>query len=155
MASKYQVTKGSEIFVTEKPYVDNGDNTYISLGCLLTEVSYTGGAKSDIEVTTLCSTTKEQTNGLPDPGEVTFSGNWVANDEALLIMRAAYNNNATHGFKIQFPDDPKSTPPLVGGGYTFQGQVRQENFSIAPDAVVTGGFTVRMIGLMEEIKSGS
>lgn len=139
MASKYTLTKGSRLEVTKTP-VDSTtptSATWLELGCLATEVSYTGGAKSDIEVTTLCSTEKEQTNGLPDPGEITLSGNWVPNDEAMEVLRTAYINDEIHAFRVVFPN---------GTGYAFLAEVRQESFTVSTDAILTGEFTLRMKG---------
>ncbi|WP_392552923.1 hypothetical protein RHO14_03400 [Orbus wheelerorum] len=142
MTSKYTLTKGSRLEVTKdasNTTVPEGA-TWLELGCLLTEVSYTGGAKSDIEVTTLCSTEKEQTNGLPDPGEITLSGNWVPNDDALNVLRDAYTNDTAHAFRLVLQDKR---------GYAFVGEVRQESFTVSTDAVLTGEFTIRMKGRLE------
>lgn len=152
MASRYQVVKGTKISVTKEPFKeDQAEPEYVELGCMFTEMSYTGGAKADIDVTTLCSTSKENTNGLPDPGEVSFTGNWVVCDEAIQVLRQAYNDDQVYGFKMEM-FDADGNP---AGGYEFQGQVRQENFTITAGDVMKGGFTVRMRGLMTEIGCSS
>lgn len=146
--SKYVVTKGTTVFVSKEAVETTvpKELTFLELGCLGTEISYTGGAKSDIDVTTLCSTEKEQINGLPDPGEITFNGNWVPNDEAIDTLHEAYVDDSTHAFRLIFPD---------GTGYTWNGQVRQENFTVAPGDVIKGGFTIRMRGQLEKYNAGS
>lgn len=148
MSSKYVRTKNSSFWVSREPVPDD-DTTeidYVGLSCLTTEITYTAGAKSDIDVTTICSTEKEQINGLQDPGEITLNGNWVANDDAQKILREAYDNDQIYGFKIVFSDST---------GYMFRGEVRQENFTVAPDAIVTGGFTIRIAGRLKDVNPGS
>jgi hypothetical protein len=52
--------------------------TFLEAECATKEISYTGGQKSDIDVTTLCSTEQEQTNGLAAPAEMSISvTGWV------------------------------------------------------------------------------
>lgn len=146
--SQFLATKGTTLFISkeEAEEVEPAEATWLALGCKTTELSYNGGAKSDIAVTTLCSIEKEQINGLPDPGEITLSGNWVTNDEAIEALHQAYVDDTTHAFRLIFPDKT---------GYVWLGQIRQENFTVAADAVVTGGFTVRMRGQLAPYNPGS
>lgn len=143
MASKYVVTKGTKVSISKETAttVNPTGGTWLAFDCITTEVSYTGGAKSDIDVTTLCSLEKENINGLADPGEIGFTGNWVKNDDAQKALHQAYLDDTLHAFRIVLPD---------GTGYAFLGEVRQENFTISTDAVITGGFTVRMKGQLED-----
>lgn len=143
MGSKFTLTKGSRLEVTKETATTTNpaSATWLSLACLMTEVSYTGGAKSDIEITTLCSEEKEQTNGLADPGEITLSGNWVPNDEAMAVLRTAYANDTSLAFRLVLKDK---------SGYAFVAEVRQESFTISTDAVLTGEFTLRMKGPLED-----
>ncbi|GAA5104531.1 hypothetical protein GCM10023211_02330 [Orbus sasakiae] len=144
MASKYELTQGTKLSVskTAATEANSASTVWLDLGGTVTEFSYNGGQKSDIEVTTLASTEQEMTNGLPAPGEITFSGNWVIDDEAQKSLRAAYDNDATHAFKIIFPS---------GKGYAFMAEVRQNSFSVAKAGVVTASYTLRMKGKLVEI----
>lgn len=144
MTSKYELTQGTKLSVskTAATEANPANMVWLDLGGTVTEFSYTGGQKSDIEVTTLASTEQEMVNGLPAPSEITFSGNWVIDDEAQKALREAYDNDATHAFKIIFPS---------GKGYAFMAEVRQNSFSIAKAGVVTASYTLRMKGKLVEI----
>ena len=84
MASKYELTQGTKLSVSKAAATEANAATavWLDLGGTVTEFSYNGGQKSDIEVTTLASTEQEMTNGLPAPGEITLSGNRGIEDEA-------------------------------------------------------------------------
>lgn len=144
MASKYELTQGTKILVSKTAATEANPTTavWLDLGGSTTEFSYSGGQKADIDVTTLGSTEQEMTNGLPAPGEITFSGNWVIEDDAQKALRAAYDNDAIHAFKITFPS---------GKGYAFMAEVRQNSFSVANGGVVTASYTLRMKGKLVEI----
>lgn len=143
MSSKFTLTKGTKLFITKEAVTELNplSAVWVSMSCLMTEFSYTGGSKSDVDVTTLCSTEKENTNGLADPGEASLTGNWVKDDDAIKALHTAYIDDSLHAFRVVLPD---------GTGYAFLGEVRQENFTISTDAVMTGGFTVRMKGQLED-----
>lgn len=58
-----------------------------------------------IDVTNLDSQAKEFINGLMDPGEVTFEGNYVAGDAQQQGLRADLVNRVKRNFKILLTDD--------------------------------------------------
>jgi hypothetical protein len=81
MTSKYEKTKGTQIGISSAPVTEEDFKaagfptagvTFL-VGMRHEEISYTGGQKSDIDVTTLCSTEQEQTNGLAAPAEMSIS----------------------------------------------------------------------------------
>lgn len=143
MASKYELSQGTQISVTEEPAdtTNPAAATWIDFNCTMGEISYTGGQKSDIEVTTLCSIEQEMTNGLAAPAEITLSGNWVIDDEGQKVMRQAYKDDTIHAFRIVFPS---------GKGYVFLAEVRQVSFTVSTSAVISGSFTLRLKGDIEE-----
>lgn len=143
MASKYELSQGTQISITEEVATEINPTgaTWVDFNCSVGEISYTGGQKSDIEVTTLCSVEQEMTNGLAAPAEIALSGNWVIDDEGQKVMREAYKNDSIHAFRIVFPS---------GKGYAFLAEVRQVSFTVSSSAVITGSFTLRLKGDIEE-----
>ncbi|EOC1321915.1 phage tail protein [Cronobacter sakazakii] len=139
MSSKYEKTQGTKINVSADPAtVPNPTGaTWQSINCSTKELSYTGGQKSDIDTTTLCSTEQEMTNGLAAPGEMTVSGNWSADEEGQNTLRTAYDTDALHAFQVIFPS---------GNGYAFLAEVRQNSWSLGTAGVVTASFTLRVKG---------
>ncbi|MEG5632637.1 phage tail protein, partial [Enterobacter hormaechei] len=70
MTSKYEVTKGMTFAVSDAPVTAEDFNasgfpgagvTWLEAACATKEITFTGGQKGDIDVTTLCSTEQEQT----------------------------------------------------------------------------------------------
>ncbi|QXO42228.1 phage tail protein [Morganella morganii] len=148
MSSKYEKTQGTKISISKLPATEVNPTPaaeFLQLSCAAKEVSYTGGQKSDIDVTTLCSTEQEMTNGLASPGEVSISGNWSP-DEGQEALRAAYDNDTIHVFKVEFPS---------GNGYAFLAEVRQNSWSAATSGLVTASFTLRMKGKPVPVKGGA
>lgn len=156
--SVYQVTQGTTFWVTKEQASDDKAADYIPGGiladlsappdpsnsqppnwvdgsCATNEISFQGGQKSDIDVTSLCSTTQEVTNGLASPAEVTINRNWSTADEMLKELEKAYEANETRGFKVIFPS---------GMGYTFFAEVRQTSWSIATAGKVSASYTLRL-----------
>ncbi|WP_426817927.1 phage tail tube protein [Winslowiella sp. 2C04] len=138
MSSKYEKTQGTQINVSADPATQANPSgaTWQSIKCSTKEISYTGGQKSDIETTTLCSTEQEMTNGLAAPGEMTISGNWAV-DEGQDTLRTAYDSDAQHAFQVIFPS---------GNGYAFLAEVRQNSWGAGTAGVVTASFTLRVKG---------
>ncbi len=147
MSSKYEKTQGTKISISKLPATEANPASaeFLPLACAAKEIGYTGGQKSDIDVTTLCSTEQEMTNGLASPGEVTISGNWSP-DEGQEALRAAYDNDTIHAFKVEFPS---------GNGYAFLAEVRQNSWSAATSGLVTASFTLRMKGKPVPLKNGA
>ncbi|ATG18033.1 phage tail protein [Providencia alcalifaciens] len=147
MSSKYEKTQGTKISISKLPATEANPTSaeFLPLACAAKEISYTGGQKSDIDVTTLCSTEQEMTNGLASPGEITISGHWSP-DEGQEALRTAYDNDAIHAFKVEFPS---------GNGYAFLAEVRQNSWSVATSGVVSASFTLRVKGKPVPIKTPS
>ena len=139
MSSKYEKTQGTKINVSSEPATsaNPAGAVWQSINCTTKELSYTGGQKSDIELTTLCSAEQEMTNGLPAPGEMTISGNWSADEEGQSTLRTAYDADTLHAFQVIFPS---------GNGYAFLAEVRQNSWSLGTAGVVTASFTLRIKG---------
>jgi hypothetical protein len=139
MSSKYEKTQGTKINVSAEPATEANPSGAIwqSINCSTKEISFTGGQKSDIETTTLCSTEQEMTNGLAAPGEVTLSGNWSADEVGQETLRQAYDGDTLHAFQVIFPS---------GNGYAFLAEVRQNSWSVSTAGVVTASFTLRVKG---------
>ncbi|MDX7986698.1 phage tail protein [Xenorhabdus sp. 12] len=110
---------------------------WVQIDTSVKEINYTGGQKSDIEVTTLGSREQEMINGLAAPAEITLSGHWTAEEEGQDILRLAYNTDQAYAFRVQFPS---------GHGYTFLAEVRQESWQAAANGIVNATFTLRMKG---------
>ncbi|MBX9342860.1 phage tail tube protein [Morganella morganii] len=147
MPSKYEKTQGTKISISKLPATEVNPTSaeFLPLACAAKEISYTGGQKSDIDVTTLCSTEQEMTNGLASPGEITISGNWSP-DEGQDVLRTAYDKDTIHAFKVEFPS---------GNGYAFLAEVRQNSWSAATSGLVTASFTLRMKGKPVPLKNGA
>lgn len=139
MSSKYEKTQGTKINVSAEPATEANPSgaSWQSINCSTKEISFTGGQKSDIETTTLCSTEQEMTNGLAAPGEVTLSGNWSADEVGQETLRQAYDGDTLHAFQVIFPS---------GNGYAFLAEVRQNSWSVSTAGVVTASFTLRVKG---------
>ncbi|MBG3012103.1 phage tail protein [Proteus mirabilis] len=147
MSSKYEKTQGTKISVSKLPAteVNPADAVFLGISCSTKEISYTGGQKSDIDVTTLCSEEQEVTNGLSAPAELTINGNFT-DDEGQETLRTAYENDEVHAFKVEFPS---------GIGYAFLAEVRQNSWSAPTSGVVSASFTLRLKGKSKPIKNGT
>lgn len=139
MSSKYEKTQGTTLSVTKETATAPNPvgAVWAQGGCSTKEISFTGGQKSDIDVTSLCSTEQEMVNGLAAPAEVSLSRNWAADDEVLEILESAYENDTIHAFKVTFPS---------GHGYAFLAEVRQNSWTIATAGVVSASYTLRLKG---------
>ncbi|AOM42627.1 phage tail tube protein [Xenorhabdus hominickii] len=137
--AKYEKTLGTSLAVSAEATNDdiNAAIKWVSIDTSVKEISYTGGQKSDIEVTTLGSREQEMINGLAAPAEITISGHWTAEEEGQDILRLAYDTDQAHAFRVKFPS---------GNGYTFLAEVRQESWSAAANGIVNASFTLRMKG---------
>lgn len=111
--------------------------TYIPVGNL-TQISVPGPEKDEIDVTDFDSVAAEFLAGLPDNGEITFSGwfNYANAGQALLLADAHDPDAPTRGFQIEFVRQSveftfdgwvKSFVPEAPGpneAYEFEGTVR-------------------------------
>lgn len=145
MAAKYEKTQGTKISISDGPATEaNPDGAvWIDAQCATKEINYTGGQKSDIDVTTLCSTEQEQTNGLASPAEVSLSRNWAGAEEAQEALQTAYENDEIRAIKVTFPS---------GNGFAMLCEVRQSSWSAATSGVVSASYTLRVKGKSERIR---
>lgn len=151
MTSKYEVTKGMEFAVSatkvsvddfeDTSYLENSVSWY-GAACATKEISYTGGQKGDIDVTSLCSTEQEQTNGLAAPAEMSITRNWVGDEDARKSLQDAYENDELRALKITFPS---------GNGFYVLAEVRQSSWSVATSSVVSATYSLRVRGKPREI----
>ena len=156
MTSKFEKTKGTKIGVSSAPVTEEAFQasgfpassvTFLDAECATKEISFTGGQKSDIDVTTLCSTEQEQTNGLAAPAEMSISRNWVGDEAAQMALQAAYENDELRALKVVFPS---------GNGFYVLVEVRQSSWSVATSAVVAATYSLRVRGKPKRIvASGS
>lgn len=146
MTSKYEVTKGMTIAVTDAPVsaddftspsFPGAGITWLEAACATKEITFTGGQKGDIDVTTLCSTEQEQTNGLAAPAEMSVTRNWVGDEEAQLALQTAYDNDELRALRVKFAS---------GNGYYILVEVRQSSWSAATSAVVGATYSLRVRG---------
>ncbi|MBD9642924.1 phage tail protein [Pantoea sp. PNT02] len=156
MSSKYEVTKGMTFAVSAAPvtaedFADSGFPTasvsWLEAACATKEISYTGGQKGDIDVTTLCSTEQEQTNGLAAPAEMSITRNWVGDEEAQQALQTAYENDELRALRVIFAS---------GNGFYVLVEVRQSSWSAATSSVVGATYSLRVRGKPKSIiASGS
>ncbi|MDC9591066.1 phage tail tube protein [Xenorhabdus sp. XENO-10] len=148
MSSKYEKAQGTKVSIsaTAAKEANPKEAVWQAIDCTTKELSYTGGQKSDIEVTTLCSTEQEMTNGLAAPGEITLSGNWSAEEAGQDTLRHAYDTDELHAFKVEFP---------TGNGYAFLAEVRQNSWSVTASGLVTASFTLRLKGKPVPLKQAA
>lgn len=139
MSSKFEKTQGTKLSVTKEAAteVNPASAVWLEGNCATKEISFTGGQKSDIDVTSLCSTEQEMVNGLAAPAEVSLSRNWAATDPVLEVLEEAYNSDSLHAFKVTFPS---------GNGYAFLAEVRQNSWAVATAGVVSASYTLRLKG---------
>ncbi|HAI49104.1 MAG TPA: phage tail protein [Enterobacteriaceae bacterium] len=155
MASKYEVTKGMQIGISDAPVTvaaftaagfPEADVEFLVAECATKEISYTGGQKGDIDVTTLCSVEQEQTNGLAAPAEMSISRNWVGDEEAQLALQTAYENDELRALRVVFPS---------GNGFYVLVEVRQSSWSAATSSVVGATYSLRVRGKPKRIMANS
>ncbi|WP_145491338.1 phage tail tube protein [Yersinia rohdei] len=139
MTSIYEKTQGTKVYVsagvTSQPNPTSA--VWLSAACATKEISFTGGQKADIDVTTLCSEEQETTNGLPAPSEMTISRNWSPDEEAQYSLYEAYETDTMRSIKVIFPS---------GNGYAYLAEVRQNSWSAGTSGVVSASFTLRIKG---------
>ncbi len=147
MASKYDTSKGTKVSVSKIAGAILGATAkedMVNFSCTVKDMNINRGQKSDIDVTTLCSEETENINGLPGSGEVTANVNWVAGDEGQKILNEAYENDTLHEFEILLKS---------GNGFRFLGEVRQADVSIAVNGIVTGSYTFRVKGKVQQFEA--
>lgn len=155
MTSKYEVTKGMTFAVSDAPVTAEDFNTSGFPGAGVTAGSGLCNkgdhlhwrSKGDIDVTTLCSTEQEQTNGLAAPAEMSITRNWVGDEAAQEALQTAYENDELRALRVVFPS---------GNGFYVLVEVRQSSWSAATSSVVGATYSLRVRGKPKRIyASGS
>lgn len=87
MSSLYEKSQKTVIQISEGPVTPETLEAAIfqDLSCTLKQVSFTAGQKQDIDATVLCSDEVENINGLPQPSEISMSGNFYRNPAQTLF----------------------------------------------------------------------
>lgn len=139
MTSKFEKTQGIKVRISNAPATEANplDAIYIEASCATKEISFTGGQKTDIDTTVLCSEEQEMENGLPAPAEMTISRNWAGAEDAQDALDTANENNGKRAIQVIFPS---------GHGYSYLAEVRQSSWSAATNSVVGASYTLRIKG---------
>ncbi|WP_422101910.1 hypothetical protein [Vreelandella sp.] len=139
--AKYQLTAGTIVWVSEKAVDDITamvpEEEQNKISTTSKEISYTGGQKSDLDVTVLESDEQEMENGLRGMGELTINGNWKPEDAGQDSLRAADADDSLRLMAIKFKS---------GNGVKLLVQVRQDSWNVAQNGVASGTFNLRVIG---------
>ena len=137
--AKFVKTQGTKLAVSKLTTLNPADSglQWADLSVTIKQPQFQGGQSDEIEVTTLASEAKEFTVGLADNGTFSMSGNWKADDEAQMVLRAARDDGNPRAFKAEFVDGSKSG---------FLGLVTQFTWDAAPNGTVNGTFNVRITG---------
>jgi hypothetical protein len=139
--AKYQLTASTKVRVSAEAVNDIdatiAENGWKKISTTAKEISYTGGQKSDLDMTVLESDEQELENGLRAMGELTISGNWKPDDEGQGSLRAADADDSLRLLEIEFK---------TGNQVRLLTQVRQDSWSIAQNGVASGTFNLRVVG---------
>jgi len=111
-------------------------------GVEVAEISgFTGpdGEATEIDVTHLRSLAKEYLQGLPDEGNISFTGFLKPSDAAQVGLRTDRDAQAANTYSLTLTD----SPPTV---LTFQAFVKQFGLSAAPDGAIALNLSMRITG---------
>jgi hypothetical protein len=111
--------------------------TFAALDCISRDINYQSGSSTEIDVTSICSTSREFRLGLPDAGTLTISGYWKQGTAGHTEFREAYNDKLSRLLEVEFED---------GSTFRAVGYVQQRSFTAAVDGVVNASYTVRLTG---------
>lgn len=111
--------------------------TWLDGSCATSEISFQGGQKTDVDVTSLCSDVQESFNGLAAPAELTLTRNWAENDPMLAELEDADAADEPRGYAVIFPS---------GNGFIFVAEIRQNSWSVATAGKVSASYTLRLRG---------
>lgn len=119
-------------------YVSGGTFTPLTFGnfCELTGIDQQDGTTDEIEVTTICSTSKEFEQGLSDAGTVTLNYNYAPNEDVQSVFRAAKKSGVEVALRVVLPKS--------GGTILLIGTVQQSSFNGAVGAVWTGSTSLKL-----------
>lgn len=162
MPAKFDKTIGSTFFMSDAPVdtipttqladvddlittgITSGSTTikFVDGSCATNEISFQGGQKTDIDVTSLCSTEQEVTNGLAAPAEVTLTRNWTDDDDMLAHLEEASDKDQVRLYIVRFQS---------GNGFAFLAEIRQSSWSAATAGKVAATYTLRLRGGVKRV----
>lgn len=150
----FEKSQGTKLFISDGPVsvlpATPGNTppgvTLVEGSCATNEISMTGGQKTDIDVTSLCSEVQEMANGLAAPGEIALTRNWAAADPFLAELEAADDNEELRYFKVVFPS---------GNGFEFLAEIRQFSWSVATAGKVAATYNLRLRGKQRRVSGGA
>ncbi len=105
----------------------------------ITSIDGPSGSASEIDITSLASSSREFRMGLPDSGNVQLNLMYDPADTEIAQLRSANKNRTRLHLRIQYSDSPATTD-------TFYGYVTAFNPSSSIDTVVTATATIRVDG---------
>lgn len=109
----------------------------VILDCIGREITYAGGASTEIDVTSFCSTAKEFRLGLEDSGTLSVTGHWVQGNAAHGVLRTAASDKLQRLITVTFVD---------GSTFSCLAFVTQRGFGAAVDGVVSANYSFRLTG---------
>lgn len=125
-------------FVAESPNTATAQKATMTQFCELTGFNNQGGAATQIDVTTICSTAKEFELGLSDSGTVTMDFNDAPLQTVQAALRAANIAKSVIGIKVVFPGS--------GGTILMLGFVLQTSFQGAVDQTWKASASLKLTG---------
>lgn len=132
----------TNLTVTPSPVADGtADNAVFTVQIPIGEITSfdgPGGTNSEIDITSLNSTSREFRNGLRDSGEVTLEMNFVPGNVGQVDLRQQQANTNTPGRYVM----TLSTAQTI----TFSAFVREFSISGAVDDKVSASVTLRVTG---------
>jgi hypothetical protein len=132
----------TNLSVTPSPVADGtADNAVFTVQIPIGEITSfdgPGGTNSEIDITSLNSTSREFRNGLRDSGEVTLEMNFVPGNVGQVDLRTQQANTNTPGTYVM----TLSTAQTI----TFSAFVREFSISGSVDDKVSASVTLRVTG---------
>lgn len=125
-------------FVLDSPNLARATPVVFTTFCELTSINSQGGSADEIEVTSICSTSKEFEIGLRDAGSLSLEMNFAPNEAVQAALRASQADSSPLAYRITFPGD--------GGIVIVTGFVQSLSFSGAVNGVWTASATIKLTG---------
>lgn len=125
-------------FAAGSPVTAGAQKATMTAFCELTGLNNQGGAATQIDVTTICSTAKEFELGLSDSGTVTLDFNDAPLQTVQAALRAANVAKTVVGIKVVFPG--------TGGTIIMLGFVLQTSFQGAVDGTWKASASIKLTG---------
>ena len=140
MGSQATLAQGTEITVSTDEVTDVNVTpapASEALQCITKQIQYQPGNKTEIDITTLCSTAKEFLLGLKDPGTLTFTGFYKSAHPGFKVLKQGDKDSKSRLYTITFPDQT-----II----KVLGYVQAIPWSTAAEGVVDMTATIRLTG---------